>query len=301
MIRYQWEIVNTSAGAYSWPELDSSRLWAFVREFVWRWPMLVIAVGVPLWIVRRRPRWRSGPLHVDGVSILTTWTAVALVLMFLQVYRDATVVSIVPLPDSPAHHYLLALTAALCIWFGIGVDAIVRTVLRRYDHLWGAVAVVAVVAVIAGATVPTWRDRIDLSGGRKTAQTMNIRLDGFRVVDWIRRHTEPGDRFLNVGPGTWNGVLLPGIAGRKSVNINIPEYSNPFVSYGDRQEASMRMVNALRACDVAKFRKLARPYGRVRFIISQSGPGVVGSCPEIVPIVYGDGAVTIQRVDDRGA
>jgi hypothetical protein len=120
-------------------------------------------------------------------------------------------------------------------------------------------------------------------------------------VDWIRRHTEPGDRFLNVGPGTWNGVLLPGIAGRRSVNINIPEYSNPFVSYGDRQEASMRMVNALRACDVAKFRKLARPYGRVRFIISQSGPGVVGSCPEIVPIVYGDGAVTIQRVDDRRA
>ena len=301
MIRYQWQVVNSRAGTFVWPELDSGQFWGFVREFVWRWPMLVIAVGVPLWVLRRRRPWRSGPLHVDGVSVLTTWTAVALGLMILQVYRDAAVVRILPLPDSPAHHYLLALTVALCIWFGLGLDAIVRTVLRGHDHRWGAIAVAGAVAVIAVATVPTWRDRIDLSGGRAEAQAMNARLDGFGVVDWIRRHTDPGDRFLNVGPGTWNGVLLPGLAGRKSVDINIPEYSNPFVSYTARQEAANRMVAALRACDLAGFRALARPYGRVRYVISQSGTGVVSTCPQIVPIAYRDQAVTIQRIADRRA
>src|SRR5262249_1954434 len=122
MIRYQGQVVNTSAGPFSWPELDSGQFWTFARGFLWRWPMLVIAVGVPLWMLRKRRPWRSGPLHVNGVSILTTWTGVTLVLMFLQVYRDAAVVNIVPLPDSPAHHYLLALTVALCIWFGMGLD-----------------------------------------------------------------------------------------------------------------------------------------------------------------------------------
>jgi hypothetical protein len=296
MIRYQWQIVNSSAGTFTWPEVESSQFWGFVREFVWRWPTLVIAVGVPLWLLRRRRPWRSGPLHVDGVSILTTWTAVALVLMFLQVYRDAAVVDIVPLPDSPAHHYLLALTVALCIWFGLGLDAIVRTVLRLHDRRWGGVAVVAAVAVIAVATVPKWRDRIDLAGGRAEAQAMNARLDGFRVVDWIRSHTDRDDRFLNVGPGTWNGVLLPGLAGRKSVDINIPEYSNPFVSYTERQAAAGRMVNSLRDCNLARFRRLARPYGRVRYVIGQSGPGVPSSCPGMVPIAYRDDAVTIQRI-----
>src|SRR5262245_15044069 len=296
MIRYQWQVVNPRAGTYTWPEVESSELWEFVREFVWRWPMLVIAVGVPLWLFGRRRRRRSGPLHVDGVSVLKTWTAVALVLMFVQVYRDAAVVDVLPLPDSPAHHYLLAFTVALCIWFGLGLDAIVRTVLRRHDARWGAVAVVFAVAVMAAVTVPRWRDRIDLAGGRAEAQVMSGRLDSFRVVDWIRHHTRPGDRFLNVGPGTWNGVLLPGLAGRKSVDINIPEYSSPFVSYTERQDAAGRMVDALRRCDRARFRRLARPFGRVRYVISESGPGVVSVCPEIVPIAYRDDAVTIQRI-----
>jgi hypothetical protein len=301
MIRYQWQVVNSRAGTFSWPELDSSQFWSFVREFVWRWPMLVMAVGLPLWVLRRRWPRRSGRLRVDGVSILTTWTVAALILMLLEVYRGADVVSLVPLPDSPSHHYLLALSVALCIWFGLALDAIVRAVLRRHDRQWGAVAVVVVVAVIAIATVPSWRNRIDLSGGRAEAEAMNGRLDSFRVVDWIRRHTEPDERFLNVGPGTWNGVLLPGLAGRKSVDINIPEYSNPFVSYTERQDAALRMVDALRACDLGRFRRVARRYGRVRFVITQAGPGVDSSCPDILPVVYRDQAVTIQRIAARGA
>jgi len=296
MIRYQWRVENSRAGSYSWPELDRGNFWGFVREFLWRWPMLVIAVGLALWIVRGRSPRRPGPLRVDGVSILTTWTVLAVLMLFVEVYRDAAVVSLVPLPDSPSHHYLLALSVALCVWFGLAANTIVRTIFGSHNRRWGAVAVVIVVAVTAVVMVPTWRDRIDLAGGRDEAKNINARLDGFPVVDWIRANTRPDDRFLNIGEGTWNGVLLPGLAGRKSVDINIPEYSNPFVDYVRRQSAATRMVDALETCDLTRFERLARPFGHVRYIITKAGPGVASSCPDAVPTVYRDAAVNIQRI-----
>jgi hypothetical protein len=302
MIRYQWRVVNPTAGTYSWPALDVHQVWAFLRDFLWQWPVLVLAVGLPVWFLRRQsqsggpPRRRSGPLRVGGVSILTAWTVIAFVVFLLEVYRHSPVVGRFPLPDSPSHHYLLALTVALCIWFGIALNAIVQAALGRFDRQWGAIAVVVIVAGITAWTLPSWRDRTDLVGSRAEAEELSAQFDEFEVVDWIRDHTEGDDVFLNVGPGTWNGVLLPGLAGRKSVNLNIAEFSNPFVSYGNRELAQKSMVEALQACDLPRFRQLAREHGRVRYVITQPASTLVSTCPEAVPIVYSDNAVSIQQI-----
>jgi hypothetical protein len=305
MIRYQWSVANSRAGTYSWPAVDVHHVWAFFRDFVWRWPTLVVAIGLAIWIGRRhwrtaRPaRARAGAATVDGVSILVAWTAFAFVAFLLEVYRDSSVVGLVPLPDSPSHHYLLALTVALCIWFGIALNTIVQTVLGRFDERWGAVAVVGVVAIVTVLALPGWRDRTDLVDGRAEAKTTLGQLDDFRVVDWIRGHTRSDEIFLNIGPGTWNGVLLPGLAGRKSVDINIPEFSNPFVDYNERQRAATGMVDALRACRAGAFEKLAKPYGDVRYIITQAGSGIDSPCANTMRTVYADKSVSIQAIARR--
>ena len=126
-------------------------------------------------------------------------------------------------------------------------------------------------------------------------------FDDFAVVDWIRDHTDGKDVFLNVGPGTWNGVLLPGLAGRKSVNLNISEFSNPFVNYGNREQDQKEMVAALPRCDLDRFRELAREHGRVRYVITQPASTLVSTCSDAVPIVYSDDAVSIQQIEARSS
>jgi hypothetical protein len=144
--------------------------------------------------------------------------------------------------------------------------------------------------------VPGWRDRPEFVDGRTTAQGIDARFDGFAVVDWIHANTEPGDVFLHVDDGSWNDVLLPGLAGRKSVSINVGVFSNPFVDFEARQNDARRMVRALSSCRLNRFERLARDYGRVRYVMTQRGAGLASVCPDLVPTVYSDGAVSIQRI-----
>ena len=313
MIRYQGRVENELAGSFEWPELRRGRVWSFLGEFVWRWPVLVIAVGLVVCLVSRRFRTprppdrevtstagaapgRRGPIRIGGSSILAAWTVISFVGLVLEVYRDNGPVQFVPVPATPSYHFLLSLSAALCVWFGIAVNAIVRAVLGRFDRRWGAAAVAVVVIGLAIGTVPDWRDRGDLTFGRQASRDTERFFDNFAVVDWIRSNTKTDDRFVNLGEGLWNGVLLPGLAGRKSVDINIPEFSNPFVSYGERQDDAQRMVGALRTCRPTVFARLARKYGHVRYVITQPSSTLVSTCPDSVPIVYSDNAVSIQRI-----
>jgi hypothetical protein len=156
--------------------------------------------------------------------------------------------------------------------------------------------VALVVAGISVGTVPSWKERSDLVDGREGSKLMQAQFDGFAVVDWIRANTEPRDTFLNVGAGLANGVLLPGLAGRKSVALVIPEFSNPFVSYRERQRDAEQMLGALRACQLRRFERLARRYGRVRYILAQTGTSVVTACPAAVPTVYSDPMVSVQQI-----
>jgi hypothetical protein len=299
MIRYRWHVANHAPGTATWPELSGHNIWKFLSGFVWRWPIVVIAIGLPLWIVhrwRQRTR-RPGPLHVDGTSILITWTVLSFLGLLMEVYRDGTPV---PIPETPSYHYLFALSVALCIWFGVALDALVHTGLGRLDQRWGALAVAAVVVVISVFTVPDWRNRPDLVESRAAAQRTQSQFQGFGVVDWIRANTRRGDVFVNIGSGDgswmWEWVLLPGLAGRKSINMTLPWFSNPFVDYDERQDDADRIVRALQFCDLGRFARVARPYGRVRYIITNPGADVVSACPGTVPTVYSDKAVSIQRI-----
>jgi hypothetical protein len=92
--------------------------------------MLIIAIGLFVWMFRSWSRRRSRPVNSEvvqsvtqlhrtttatGASILTTWTVVSWLLLLLEVYRDN--LGVLPIPAAPSYHYLLSLSAALCIWF----------------------------------------------------------------------------------------------------------------------------------------------------------------------------------------
>jgi hypothetical protein len=313
MIYSRWHVANSVPETFSSPELNRHHAWAFLREFLGRWPVLVVAVGLLIWIalrLRRRAqpthaesKVTSGnalarkPMRVNGTSVLVTWTVLSVLGLLREVYRDNPLLGLFPLPDAPPHHYMLAFSVALCIWFGVSLNAMVRIVLRRLDGRWGAAAVAILVLGISLWAVPNWRKRSDLVEGREAARLTTAQFDGFAVVNWVRANTDADDIFLNVGPGLWNGVSLPGLAGRKSVNLNVPPFSNPFTSYRKRHDAAARMVRALQACQFSRFRRLARPYGEVRYMITNAGLSVTTACPETVPVVYSDQAVSIQRIE----
>jgi hypothetical protein len=296
MVRYQWRVANNAPGDFTWSELDGGNVWGFLRDFVARWPMLVIAVGLPLWFLRRRRQRPADPTLDTRASIVATWTVVSFVGLLLAAYRNDAGIDHLPIPDTPAHHYLLAFSVALCIWFALALDTIIRVLVRR----WAALAVVAVTVGITAVSVPGWRNRSEFVAGRSVATAIDAHFDHFAVVDWIRAHTSGNDIFLNDGAGPWNDVMLPGIAGRKSVAINLGNFSNPFVDFDARQEDAARMLRAVRLCQLERFERLARPYGRVRYVISETGASLAGSCRDRIPTVYRDSAVTIQRIDAPG-
>jgi hypothetical protein len=313
MVRYQWSVKNDAAGGYVSPELDHHHVWGFLREFAWRWPILVIAVGVPIWLVRKQSQnlrakqhqptraltespERRGPITVGGTTVLTAWTTFSFLCLLMEVYRDSTVLQMVPIPKAPSYHYLLSLTVALCIWFGIAINAIVRTVLYRRDSRWGAAAVTILVVGLSAWSVPSWKDRSDFVQGRDTSQAIQAYFDDFAVVDWIRQNTRPDEKFLNLGQGLVQGVMLPGLAGRKSVSVNFREFSNPFVDYDERQKVAQQMADALRACQLTQFERLAREHGHVRYVVTNAGSKVESACPDSVPTVYSDPAVSVQKI-----
>jgi hypothetical protein len=314
LTRYHGRVLNDSAGRWIWSELESDHVWGFLGEFLTNWPTLVIAIGLPIWIARHRSRDQlsadneatrtslgsqtASRTRVTSTSILTAWTIVSSFGLILEAYRGSALGEAVPIPAAPSHHYLLSLSITLCIWFGISLNAIVQALLGRRDKRWGAATVAVVVVAAFLWTLPSWRDRTDFVDGRIRAKSVEAQYDRFSVVGWIRANTEPNDEFLGQ-PGL--EAFIPGLAGRKSVFIDYPEFSNPFVSFGERQRDAGRMIEALRACNLSRFERLARHYGRVRYVLTPASASLQSTCPGIVPTVYSDKAVNLQRVVSNGS
>jgi hypothetical protein len=328
-VHSQGRVANKGATIYIWEPLRSGNIWRFFMEFSWRWPMAVIAVGLPLWIAwqRRQPRTdqpiqpqrRTAGDHVggtgDAVSIVTTWTVLMLVGLVLASYRPRWF----PLPS---YHFLFYLSAVLCIWFGISLDAIARTVFGRWHRRWGALAVLVSVAGIALWSVPPWRS--EEQGARTRSLFLQAYFEDFAAVDWMRENTKSSDVFLNAPTAVpeWDVIaFLPALAGRHSVNIDSAEFTNPFVDFNEREVDASLMLQALQSCDFERFEQRATEYGRVRYVLIpapsflrggiEKPPSVLASlglsprtlvgpsCRDAVPSVYRDKRVIIHRIDPR--
>jgi hypothetical protein len=350
VVRYHGGVANEAPSNLVWPPLasgreptppgppyggsDATNIWEFLREFFWRWPMLVIAVGLSLCIARRlrretnQPRASLDPARAiqsrrtqtpsssqesvrrDAVWIVTTWTVVSFVGLIMASYR------VVSFPF-PSYHFLSYLSAALCIWFGISLAVIVKACFALCERIvgwqpgrlgrhWGAVTVAVLVAGIATLAFPHWHAKSDLVDGRSDALRLQKRFDDFAAVHWIRANTEPDDVFLISEPsaGLLHGFVqyFPGLAGRRTVNIESPEFSNPFVDWKQRHHDAQRMRRALESCRVPQFQKLAAKYGRVGYVLVHSAQPNTSDvmaplCADALPTVYRNGGVSVHRIN----
>jgi hypothetical protein len=302
VVRYHGRVANDAPSISVWLGLHRSNFWNFMGDFFWRWQTLVIAAGLPLWFRARRRSGRPGGMRgaCDGLSMLAPWTVLALVLLPIASYRPEWF----PLPS---YHFLFYLSAALCVWFGIAVAAIVHALLGRRYERGAALATLLAVAGISLFTFPSWR--ADVVASRDAAKTFQARFDALASVAWIRRNTQRDDVFITSGGGSFLGGALytqffPGLAGRHSVSVNSPEFSSPWVDWVERQVDAQAMLRALGSCQLERFGELAEEYGKVRYVLVPLRSGVANvvpsACRDQVPVVYRDDGVFIQRIDAGG-
>jgi hypothetical protein len=303
LVKYQGRIANEAPSTSVWLGLHSSVYWNTMSEFFFRWPMLIIAIGLPLWLVARRRHSGSSRVtggECNGSSIVTVWTIVALIGLPAAAYRPEWF----PLPS---YHFLYYSSAALCVWFGISLSAIVDAVFGRLRWRGAAAATGIVVVMIAAVTYPRWYD--DSEAGRRDALRFRAHFNDLAAVDWIRQNTDSDDVFINAGGARFlsDGLYIqffPGMAGRHSVNIDSPEFSSPWVDWNKRVVDAQTMISALESCQLDRFEQLASAYGRVRYVLvpARSRRNVAGaSCRHRVPVAYRDDGVVIQRIDEAGA
>jgi hypothetical protein len=150
----------------------------------------------------------------------------------------------------PSYHWLLYLSLALCVWFGLAVVAVADWAAQRMHRADASASVAAVAALIAVAvSVPSWRVRQDLRGDGQAARQMAQSFEDFRTSTWIAENTTSKETIVYAGSDP-AGLIVVGLSGRHSLVVN-ELFSNPFVDWKQREVARAAIVDAVERCDVA--------------------------------------------------
>ena len=290
--KYHFQLRNELPSSWIWDELQVSRLRNFVGDFVLRWPIGLGAVGVICWWLRFRPQQRNLP-----VVILTAWTTTAFLGLAAGIYASTSLPLASRIPTVvPSYHFLLYLSAALCVWFGIGAAALARLVAELADVRPHAPVVAATGCVVMMAiALPTWRARDDLRATRDHALAVRALVDDFAVSRWISTATSQDDVVLyDIDPSL---ALVVNPLDRRPTVVVDPFFSNPYVAWQPRQDDSTAMLTALRDCDHFAFDAIAGRVGVTYVVTSAAGPLVesISSCP-FVHMAYRDSFAAVLHV-----
>jgi hypothetical protein len=290
-IHYRMKIRNPAPSGWMWEEITPRSLPGFIRRFVWRWPLVVMALGLIV-VIKRRPKRPITP-KVVALMAWTAWSAIGLV---ASTYRASSHVGAGLVPNIvPSYHWLLYLSAALCIWFGIAAAALADWLAARLRRAESGGAIAAVVAV--AVSVPSWRHRHDLQSDGAGARAMAVSFENFRVSSWIRDHTLSTDTVAYAGPDPL-GLIIVGIAGRHSLVTN-ELFSNPFVDWATRDAARNSIISSLERCDVGTLRESISPYGRVPFLVYLRAAGSDPAptfCPEAAEVALETSRVVVYQL-----
>lgn len=261
---YRFRVVNPQPTDFVWDRLEPDAIARLIWDYVARWPMLVALAGVVVlcWPGRTRAS-RHG-----GLWILTAWTITATVLLTVSVVGQSSLPGAALVPAVvPAHHYFLYVTAAACVWFGLGMTAVTGTIASVLPtRTWTSVAVAVGLAVgMVAVALPGWRSRDDRLAARETSRSIDATFDRFALSSWIATSTPPDAIVLYDYPDD-PGFMTNALDGRRTVSVDNPFFSSPYVRWEPRFEDGRQMIDVLAACDMAKFAALDEPYG-VDFVV----------------------------------
>jgi len=266
-VRYRFHVRNELPTAFVWDELRNEHLARFAWDFGVRWPIVVGAGAAFLWW--RRHRDRADDLRV---TVLVTWTAAAFFALLLTCYGSGSLPGASAVPSVvPSYHWFLYLSAAMCVWFGIGVAALVRDLARvRLPVSTTPIVAVAVALLMVAAAAPQWRHRDERTKTRDTSLALGVMFDQFAVSRWIERSTAEDAVVLYDLPEE-QALLVGALDGRRTVVVGA-FFSNPFVDWKRRTNDAASMLASLSACRLTDFRELARAYGVDEVVTATGGP-----------------------------
>jgi hypothetical protein len=292
-VRYHFEIRNELPSGWVWDEIRWAHLPRFAWDFGWRWPVLLGAASVLIWLFRRR----DGVPPVVGVA-LGAWTGASLVALVLATYAGSGHAGSGLVPTIvPSYHYLLYLTAAGCVWFGIAVASLVRELTeRRIVPLSHAATCAAIAVVMIIGAAHGWRGRDERTAARATSIAIADLFQDFAVSEWLAGATGTDDVVLYDLDPT-QAVDVGALDRRRTVVVD-EFFSNPYVDRAPRAEAAQTMLNALRACDLWRFDDLAQRYS-VRYVVTSTGGELsllVERCPGLTA-AYRDQYATVVAVE----
>jgi hypothetical protein len=293
-IRYRMKVRNPGPSGWVWDEITPHALPRFVVDFIGRWPLVVIALGMVAWVRRRFGRQLGSKLVA-----LMAWTGLSALGFVAATFRASGRAGASLVPNVvPSYHWLLYLSAALCLWFGIAAASIVDWLAARARRPQAGAHLAAIAALAAiVVAVPSWRNRHDLKSDGAGARTMVQSFENFRASTWIRDHTLSTDVVAYAGSDPL-GLIIVGLAARHSLVTN-ELFSNPFVDWGARDAARIGVVEALGRCDVRSLRETVRPYGRVPFLVvsrTTAADPLPTYCPEVASLVFESERVVVYQL-----
>jgi hypothetical protein len=294
VLRYRLKVRNPGPSGWVWEEIAPCSLSRFLIGFVGRWPFAVIAVGFLIWLQRRRSR----PVDVK-VAVLIAWAAWSTFGLIAATYRATRLPGAAMVPNIvPSYHWLLYLSSALCVWFGLAAATLTEWIGSRGNRVDAAAWIGAGAALVALAvSVPAWQSRQELRGDGRVARAMAVSFDDFRASEWIKSHTLSTDTIVYAGPDPL-GLIIVGLAGRHSLVTN-ELFSNPFVDWKHRDADRIAIVESLDRCDLSALRATTSRYGHVSLLVLERPSAADATpvyCPEVAAVALETSAVVIYQL-----
>jgi hypothetical protein len=234
--RYHLNMINVAPSQWIWPAIDVHHAGALLSRTLSAWTIVAVIGFVTLM------RARS---HV-AIPVLT-WAGVS-VSLFLYGWLQQ---SWTALPSIvPQYHFYFYVIAALYLATAIGVVSIARMIATPRVHLAFAVAASM---MIAAAYYPLYLAGGDFHEFRQMAVDVSADLESSALDARLRDETDPdavvlaalADPLQRIGPSGRRVVAVPQL------------FSNPYVSFDQREAAVSQMFAAIVNDDLHGFARLA--------------------------------------------
>lgn len=261
---YRGQVLNLMPALWLDRSMELARIGSFVQDHVWRPVMAPVAIGVMATL--------AGALDPRRRRAMVAWAvACVLALAYSYLWQWAQAHEVTLPKVLPEFHFLRLLDAAEHMWFGLGTAVVARAVvapLATADARALAAALMVIVACVAVTVLawPRYERRHDRVVMRTASQQMYRDIHLLALRDWLRTSTTRDAVFL-ADAGLSFSVVAP--AGRHVMEV--PRFfSNTFVDWAERHNASNAMWGALTASNCGGLSEISQRFG-ITHAIDQAG------------------------------
>jgi hypothetical protein len=254
--RYHLQMVNAAPAQWTWSEIDVHHARELLARTVSAWSIVALIGCVSL--------IRGRQFNV----VVLTWIVIS-VLTFLYGWLQQSSQTIALPAIVPQYHFYFYVVAALYLVIAAGIMAIAQRVVMAERP--GVPIGVAAAAILAATYYPAYLARADFHEYREMAIDVSADLEGSALTSRLIAETDPDavvlatldDPLQRIGPAGRRAVAVPQL------------FSNPYVSFDDREAAVREMFTAIANDDMHAFARLAAQHSVTNLLIRTSNDVIV--------------------------